>query len=272
MAISILFLGTSAAEGWPGIFCECEYCKKARILGGKNIRTRASVMIGEKYKVDFSPDTFMQSLREGVDLSKIEHLFITHEHEDHFCPLELCWRFSPFAHIENERILNIYGNSNVIRMFERMKEILEKSNIHVHPVKPFEIFDAGEMKIIPLLADHCPEALIYIFQINGKSVLYGNDSGWFPDETWEKLGGYKLDIAIMDCTNGPLPIPDKGHMGIEGIIKAKEQMKKIGIVNSNTNFIATHFSHNGGFLHDELCERLNPAGVTVAYDGMRACL
>jgi phosphoribosyl 1,2-cyclic phosphodiesterase len=27
------FLGTAAAEGFPAIFCNCEYCKEARKLG-----------------------------------------------------------------------------------------------------------------------------------------------------------------------------------------------------------------------------------------------
>ncbi|HPC76977.1 MAG TPA: carbon-phosphorus lyase, partial [bacterium] len=43
--MEIMFLGTAAAEGWPGVFCSCDYCKKARELGGKNIRTRSSVLI-----------------------------------------------------------------------------------------------------------------------------------------------------------------------------------------------------------------------------------
>jgi len=266
---TIIFLGTAAAEGWPGLFCECEHCSNARASGGRNIRTRASVMIGEKYKVDFPPDTFMQMLREGLDLSKLEYLFITHEHADHFCLAELCWRFPPFAHIKDGRILNVYGNSIVAQAMEGVRDVMEKSNILVHCVKPFEIFDAGEMKVIPLPADHSPESLLYIFQFHGKSILYGNDSGWFPSQTWEEIGRYNLDIAILDCTNGPLPVEDRWHMGISGVMRAKENMEKMGIANSDTRFIATHFSHNGGLLYEDLCKKLNPAGITVAYDGLR---
>jgi len=32
--------------------------------------------------------------------------------------------------------------------------------------------------------------------------------------------------------------------------------------------VATHFSHNGGLLHEQLEEALVPAGFSVAYDGM----
>ena len=32
----LFFLGTAAAEGFPGIFCKCERCREARKLGGRN--------------------------------------------------------------------------------------------------------------------------------------------------------------------------------------------------------------------------------------------
>ena len=39
--MKITFYGTAAGEGWPGVFCQCELCREARRLGGKNIRTSA---------------------------------------------------------------------------------------------------------------------------------------------------------------------------------------------------------------------------------------
>jgi phosphoribosyl 1,2-cyclic phosphodiesterase len=43
--MKIQFLGTTAFEGIPSLFCQCTTCKKARSLGGKNIRSRTSVLI-----------------------------------------------------------------------------------------------------------------------------------------------------------------------------------------------------------------------------------
>ena len=62
--MKLTFNGTSAAEGFPGLFCECEHCQKARILGGKNIRTRSSCLIDEQYLMDFPPDVYMHVLRK----------------------------------------------------------------------------------------------------------------------------------------------------------------------------------------------------------------
>ncbi|MBU3191700.1 hypothetical protein K9O30_20275 [Clostridium bowmanii] len=92
-------MGTAAGEGWPALFCECEYCVRAREKGGENIRTRSSCIIDEKYMVDFPPDTYMHVLNNGLSLNKVEHLIITHSHEDHFYPEDIHMRKEPYAHI-----------------------------------------------------------------------------------------------------------------------------------------------------------------------------
>ncbi|WP_200915571.1 hypothetical protein [Margalitia shackletonii] len=38
------FLGTAAAEGIPNPHCTCNTCTEARRLGGRNIRSRTSVI------------------------------------------------------------------------------------------------------------------------------------------------------------------------------------------------------------------------------------
>ena len=48
----LLFLGTAAAEGYPGIFCECDNCKEARALGGRNLRLRSSLLVNDDLLLD----------------------------------------------------------------------------------------------------------------------------------------------------------------------------------------------------------------------------
>lgn len=43
--MKLTFLGTSAAEGVPSLYCDCETCEKTRILKGKNIRKRSSLLV-----------------------------------------------------------------------------------------------------------------------------------------------------------------------------------------------------------------------------------
>ena len=53
----IKYLGTTAYEGVPSLFCECKNCKLARIKGGRNIRTRCQSLINNDLLIDFGPDT-----------------------------------------------------------------------------------------------------------------------------------------------------------------------------------------------------------------------
>ena len=43
--MKVQYLGTAAAERIPGMFCNCEVCRRALALGGKNIMTQAQVLI-----------------------------------------------------------------------------------------------------------------------------------------------------------------------------------------------------------------------------------
>ncbi len=265
----IRFLGTGAAEGWPGLFCECEACVKARALGGKNLRTRSSVHIDEGYKVDLPPDTYFHVLRYSLNLAEVKHLFITHAHSDHLHPDNLLMRRTPFAHMKREEPLHIYGNQQALSQVESVVKDLSKPNLVLHLAEPFAAMKAGELEVTPLLADHSADqiCLLYLFETNGKTVLHGYDSGWFPDQTWRALKNYTLDLAILDCTNGRLP-EIKYHMGIEGVLKTKRRMLLEHIANQDTVFVATHFSHNGGLLHEQLVSKLLPEGVQTAFDGL----
>ena len=54
--MELTFLGTAAAEQYPGIWCTCDYCTRARQLGGKNIRKTSSIHFAENCLIDFPPD------------------------------------------------------------------------------------------------------------------------------------------------------------------------------------------------------------------------
>ena len=60
-----------------------------RKLGEKNYRMRTSAQIDRDLLIDFSLDSYGQTLFRGLDLTRIDHLLITHSHEDHYCPTEL---------------------------------------------------------------------------------------------------------------------------------------------------------------------------------------
>ncbi|SHF16288.1 phosphoribosyl 1,2-cyclic phosphate phosphodiesterase [Caldanaerobius fijiensis DSM 17918] len=266
----VKFLGTAAAEGWPGLFCQCDACRKARELGGKNIRTRSSCIIDDLYMIDFSADTYYHVLRDHLDLSRVKHLFITHSHEDHFYPQDLQMRKKPFAYFTSNDPLHVYGNDHVKERFDQAGgEEKSDGTLRFHKVNPFETFIAGDAEVTPLLADHAPgeQCYIYAIKLNGKTLLYGHDTGYFPEQTWEYIKKYSFDGVILDCTSGPQESM-RYHMGFPTVLKVKQRLLDEKIARENTIFIVNHFSHNGGLMHDEMVEAFSPYGFVVTYDGM----
>ena len=65
------FLGTGAAEQYPGLWCTCPYCTRARKLGGKNIRRTSSAHFAGDCLIDLPPETFSQAEKYGIDPARI---------------------------------------------------------------------------------------------------------------------------------------------------------------------------------------------------------
>ena len=187
------FLGTAAAEGIPGIFCNCKICEDTRKLRGKNIRTRSQALINNDLLIDLPPDTYMHTLYGGLDIHKIHECIITHDHQDHFYLEELFMRAQGFAQIKDRQSLNLYGSRTVtdkLNSYPIIRGMVEADRIKINEVKPFEHFFAKEYKITPLLADHSADnSLIYLIEKDQKRVLYAHDTGIFPQETCICIGG-----------------------------------------------------------------------------------
>lgn len=268
--MKIEILGTAASEGIPAVYCECPICREAASRGGKNIRSRTSLMVGEKHKVDLPPDTFLHSLRRNKPFSRVEHLFITHSHPDHFYPESLRLRSEPFAYIESPRPLHIYGS-------ETIKDILTGAvgrplpkGLVFHCVELFHSFSAGEIDVLPVKASHKADELClnYVFMSGGRGFLQAFDTGWYGEDTWNALRGLLLEAAIIECTAGKLDEPPTAHLGVKDLTTMKEKLIGERALRPNAKVIATHICHVGDLLHEELEEALSPAGIEVAYDGM----
>ncbi len=276
--MKITFLGTAAAEGWPAIFCQCAACEQARKLGGKNIRLRSSLMIEKEYMMDFPPDVFTHTLNYNFSYGEIKHLLITHSHNDHCEASQLDYRRSPFAHLQTNSPLNIYGNSKVTeKIVSTLGKRLENCNIILNTIKPYQTFNAGELIVSAVHASHMlntdEEAVNYIIQYNNTTVLIAHDTGWYSEKSWEFLTQFKFNGLILDCTmqNLDIKLKDKpaGHMGINTGLNVIEELKKFGCIDDKTKLVMTHYSHNGGMMHNDLEKKLLPLGVTPSYDGMQ---
>ena len=280
--MKIKFLGTAAAEGFPGLFCSCEICEKARKAGGKNIRTRSQSLINDDLLIDFSADTYFHTLNYGLDLRKVKSLIITHGHDDHLYPFDLGYRASPvYAEFPNggkdKKPLEIYltcRSDSFLRMAFRAKgnKIKDKTALNINYIKKFVPFTTAGYSVTPLKADHAIQydPVFYIISKDGKTVLYGHDTGYFPKASWDYIekNNIHFDFVTLDCT---CTIEDEAysyHMGFKACCDVKKRLLQNGNADKNTIFYLNHFSHNCGYTYDELCPIAEKEGFCVSYDGL----
>lgn len=269
--MKLWYLGTSAAEGWPAPFCRCEACNRARHRGGKDIRTRSQALIDDKILIDLPGDTVNHANRFDLDLGAVNHLLITHSHNDHFSPFDLELRMEPYAHFTKP--LHVYCNETVYGIFTNAlpKYATQyKEHIHFHIIHAFDVFDIEDYHLEALRADHKPgeECLIYRITKGGVSLLYGHDTGYFPDDTWQFLWGKNHDIVSLDCTYC-LQSSAANHMGLPENILVRQRMLKQGMADESTKFVINHFTHNcadeNGYA--ELAQTALAQGFFTSYDG-----
>ena len=271
--MKLKYLGTAAAEGFPALFCNCEYCKEARKLGGKNIRTRTQTLVNNDLLIDLPPDTYFHFLTNGIEGDLIKNLLVTHSHGDHLYAGDLEMRHSPFAHEMREKTLGAYGGAGVIRKIE---QIPSYKNVILHPIEAYQPTKVGDYTVTALPARHmedpAEQPYIYIVQATDATLLYAHDTGYFYEEVLDYIEKEKLyfDCISFDCTNVALPSSDKGgHMGIENIVRLNKRLETIGASDAKTIKVINHFSHNGNPLHHLLEEKVRDYGWLVAYDGMK---
>jgi phosphoribosyl 1,2-cyclic phosphate phosphodiesterase len=270
--MDVLVCGTAAAEAWPALFCHCSACAEARRRGGKNIRSRSGYLLGEEIKIDFGPDCAYHSLAYGIAYEKLKHLLVSHSHTDHWTPEEFSWRRPGFSVVPEESILTIYGNEKVRTKTEAaIHGEWDKLRLKFVFVEPFQTVELEPgINATPLRASHDKSevCLNWMVEANGAGFLQAHDTGWWDDECWDFIAGKKLKAVTWDCTHGKIDA-DRNHMGCMGVARAKKRLEEAGGLAEDGVFYATHFSHNGGWLHEDLEEFFAPHGIEVAYDGMK---
>lgn len=273
--MKLKYFGTAAAEGIPALFCDCALCRAARKNGGRDIRTRSQALVDGKLLIDLPPDTYQHVLTQGLPLSRIHSCLITHSHSDHLCPAELEMRRQGFATLEDEAPLTFYssaGSSKDIAAIIALYHLDEQKRVLLSLLEPFRPVMIENYTVTPLPANHDPdiEPFIYLISDGARRMLYGHDTGVFPQETWDYLAREKpfLDFVSLDCTGMNLSGWVNGHMCIDTVKKVRERLIALSCAGGATVWCLQHFSHNGGLTHEELSKIAAAAGFLTAYDGM----
>ncbi len=277
----IQYWGTAAAEGIPGIFCNCGNCRLARLTKGKNIRSRSQILINDDLLIDFGPDTYSNSLRYDFDMSRLSNILVTHPHKDHFYPDELTNRLEKYARSPVAEMLIIHGAKETLdaicAVSDRDIRYKGQSRMAFDTLRPFEPRRIGDYTVTPLPARHTTASpFLYLIEDGVSSFLVMNDTARPDIEVYEYLEkrGVRLGAVSFDTTYGLAnALAERGteahHMGLVDNYAVRELLVMKGIADRDTVCIASHFSHQGVDIdYDTMCEHARVFKFTVSYDGM----
>jgi phosphoribosyl 1,2-cyclic phosphate phosphodiesterase len=264
--MTIRLLGTGAAEGIPAFYSNTSVSHYARDNGGKDIRTRSGALIDGIIKIDLCPDTLLHMIRDRLDAREWSALVFTHSHDDHFAPAELQYCLYPFNDMDY-LTFTIYGNDGIC---PRIHELYPAWPMDIIRTQSFVPFKHQKYTITPIHANHKldEDAHNLIFQHNGKTLLYGTDTGVWFEETWEFLKGFALDLLVIECTEGFRCTDYDGHLDMESCLEVVDRLHKQGTLNSGSTIVTTHHSHNGEATHEQLVDAFAPHGIHVGFDGL----
>ena len=271
--MKIQFLGTAAAEGFPGSFCNCEYCQNVRNLGEKYFRTRCQSIIDGKILIDMPADTYYHFLKYGIRGDQIETVIFTHTHADHFYQKELDMRGAGYGKNMEVQKLNLLIPANATEKIDRLGKHT-KDIMNVVVAEPYKTVKFGDYEITPLKARHgygAIDANIYLIKKGDKSFLYGHDTGYFYDEVFDYLkdNNVYLNGLTLDCCYASLPISDEGaHMGYPNNERVLNRLEELGVIDKNTKRVINHFSHNVNPVQEVIEKESEHLNCIVAYDGM----
>jgi phosphoribosyl 1,2-cyclic phosphate phosphodiesterase len=268
--MTIRLLGTGAADGIPGLFSADRVSNYARQHGGKDVRTRTGALIDGLIKIDLPPDTLMQLQRDRLSAADWCALVFTHSHDDHFAPTELQYCLYPFTDAECAHF-TIYGNGEICR---RIAELYPKWPYELIETRSFESVTHADYKITPVKANHKPDEDSHnlVFERDGKRLLYATDTGVWEEETWEFLQDVRLDLLVIECTDGFSYTDYYGHLDIALCKEVVERLRKMGTLSDSSKVLTTHHSHNGQATHNELVAAFSDCGIEPAYDGLEIAI
>lgn len=289
--MKITFLGTAAAEGYPNPFCRCDNCERARKVGGRALRKRASALIDDQLLIDFGPDLVSASQMHNVPLADIRWAVQTHAHDDHLFPDNFIYRtdrclakgvhdiayaVSPFVarKVKDALVPHFKSGDDLGRNhFPSFK-----MDLVLH--RQWEMVELGPYELIAIPAVHAPGTEARILGIrrksgllhrSGPSLLYATDTAPMPDGVWERVAdeGWAFDLVAMDCTHGTGK-HSSVHHSLDSMQRERERMGEAGALRNDARFIAHHFTHHSTPLPDELDRLGTEGGYEIAYDGMTA--
>ncbi|MDL2318103.1 hypothetical protein LJC74_03285 [Eubacteriales bacterium OttesenSCG-928-A19] len=293
----LTFLGTSAGEGYPAIWCDCPYCRYAREKAGKNLRYNSCAVLDGDVLLDMNANCFSAAQRFGVDLLGVRHLFVTHDHQDHFFPQHLVWRSGPYTMGPGEDFeapieevepwlgqigprfsplpeLDIYGSASIAQAIDAhprlSMENLSRIRARFTELSRGQVVQAGDMRVTAVTSHHGTPGMTYnyIIERGGKTLLYALDTGGYDEDMLDILRAHRYDCVVLEGTFGHSPLDLDMHMSTRKDLSMLAFFTENGLWKGKPNMVLSHMAPHWTPPHDMYEPEMAAHGVTVAYDGL----
>jgi phosphoribosyl 1,2-cyclic phosphate phosphodiesterase len=251
--IELTFLGTGTSAGVPMIGCHCPVCDST---DPRDKRTRPSVVISYgslRVLVDATPELRLQCVANRID--NIDAVVMTHAHADHIMGMDDLRRFNAIRKgpldvwaddATNEAMTRCFGyafkqpdpKSTLFRPQLVRRKIDGPFEIGTETWRPIRLFH-GDMPVLG-------------FRVG--RLAYCTDVNRIPEESYGLLED--LDVLVLDALT---------HARHATHFSLEEALAQTARIKANRTYF-THIAHGLG--HAATCAKL-PAGVELAYDGLR---
>lgn len=275
--MDLIFVGTGAADYLQVLRCPCLICSTARSLGGRNIRTHASLLVDGSLLVDCGPTVPWRMAEEHASACDVRHLLFTHSHGDHLDPdaVRAIAQARPAGAEGSPRVLEAWGNAAAMEAVAAVAP-----GVVCHEIAPGWQGRVGDHEVLALPANHIPlqeTALTFVIRRGGRAFLYATDTAWPVALWWELLAGQELDAAVVEATFGPLGPeghPDclTQHLNWSELSRLADELHARGLVKSGAFVWATHLSQHFVPPHDEWAPQVEREGLRVAHDGLKLAI
>jgi phosphoribosyl 1,2-cyclic phosphate phosphodiesterase len=235
------------------IGCECSTCRSG---DPRDRRMRPSLFIhtgdGVRLLVDAGPDLRAQALAYGV--SRVDAILFTHGHADHILGLDDVRRFNSVM----QQPMALYADARTIEEIRSTFAYAFSSDTPpgggLPELEPFRVagpFCIGRQEIVPVPVWHGKRPILG-FRFG--AFAYLTDCSGIPDTSWPLLEGVK--VLVLDALRAR---PHPTHFCLDEAVAVARRS------GARATYL-THMCHD--LAHEATCARL-PAGVTLAYDGLR---
>jgi phosphoribosyl 1,2-cyclic phosphate phosphodiesterase len=253
----LVFLGTGTSVGVPCIGCDCATCTSDN---PKNSRTRCALVLGlpeGNLLIDTPPDLRTQLLRERIP--RIHSVLYTHDHADHLFGLDDLRIFVYYLKSKMPVYCEEFVEARIRKSFDYAFTPEATSygggvpqlEFHTIATDPFDVLG---QRFVPMRLHH---GRFRVLGFRFGNVAYCTDTNNIPAESRALLQG--LDVLILDALRHRA---HSTHFTLDQAIATARELNA-----KRTLF--THMSHD---LEHEATNALLPAGMELAYDGLRVPL